>query len=136
MTKSALAIKAPCPFRKLNPTVLMMKSAQDVASDDAAAALNGSVNVGHLSAGRDRSVPRCNKKFVAEGRLPILTPGTVLENTMKDVNHSHPFTATSLGKRIGKNYQWVSAAARKLGLREDRRYCVGILGTATKHSTR
>jgi hypothetical protein len=30
-----------CPFRKLNPTILMMKSAQDVASDDAAAALNG-----------------------------------------------------------------------------------------------
>ena len=27
-----------CPFRKLNPTVLMVKSAQDVASDDAAAA--------------------------------------------------------------------------------------------------
>ncbi len=33
---------AGCPFRKLNPTVLMVKSAQDVASDDAAAALNGS----------------------------------------------------------------------------------------------
>src|SRR6266496_465087 len=32
-----------CPFRKLNPTVLMVKSAQDVASNDAAAALNGSV---------------------------------------------------------------------------------------------
>jgi hypothetical protein len=32
-----------CPFRKLNPTVLIVKSAQDVASDDAAAALNGSV---------------------------------------------------------------------------------------------
>ena len=31
-----------CPFRKLNPTVLMVKSTQDVASDDAAAALNGS----------------------------------------------------------------------------------------------
>ena len=31
-----------CPFRKLNPTVLMVKSPQDVASDDAAAALNGS----------------------------------------------------------------------------------------------
>jgi hypothetical protein len=31
-----------CPFRKLNPTVLMVKSAQDVARDDAAAALNGS----------------------------------------------------------------------------------------------
>ena len=30
-----------CPFQKLNPTVLMVKSAQDVASDDAAAALNG-----------------------------------------------------------------------------------------------
>jgi hypothetical protein len=33
---------ASCPFRKLNPTVLMVKSAQDVAGDDAAAALNGS----------------------------------------------------------------------------------------------
>src|SRR6476620_323622 len=33
---------AACPFRKLNPTVLMVKSAQDVASDDAAAALDGS----------------------------------------------------------------------------------------------
>src|SRR5438552_19150863 len=31
-----------CPFRKLNPTVLTVKSAQDVASDDAAATLNGS----------------------------------------------------------------------------------------------
>ena len=31
-----------CPFRKLNPAVLMVKSAQNVASDDAAAALNGS----------------------------------------------------------------------------------------------
>ena len=31
-----------CLFRKLNPTVLMMKSAQDVAGDDAAAALNRS----------------------------------------------------------------------------------------------
>ena len=28
-------------LRKLKPTVLMVKSAQDVASDDAAAALNG-----------------------------------------------------------------------------------------------
>lgn len=31
----------PCPFRKLGPTILMVKSAQDVACDDAAAALNG-----------------------------------------------------------------------------------------------
>jgi hypothetical protein len=36
------AAQSTCPFRKLNPTVLMVKSAQDVASDDAAAALNRS----------------------------------------------------------------------------------------------
>ena len=35
-----------CPFRKLNPTVLMVKSTQDVASDYAAAALNGSATWG------------------------------------------------------------------------------------------
>jgi hypothetical protein len=37
-----VALFAACPFRKLNPTVLMVKSAEDVVSDDAAAALNGS----------------------------------------------------------------------------------------------
>ena len=32
----AICEAVTCPFRKLNPTVLMVKSAQDVASDDAA----------------------------------------------------------------------------------------------------
>ena len=38
----AICEAVTCPFRKLNPTVLMVKSAQDVASDDATAALNKS----------------------------------------------------------------------------------------------
>jgi hypothetical protein len=32
-----------CPFRKLHPTILMMKSAQDVGRNDASAALHGPV---------------------------------------------------------------------------------------------
>lgn len=66
---------------------------------------------------------------VAEGGLPILSPGTVLEVTTKDVNNSHPYTATTLGQKIGTNNQWVSTAARKLGLRESQKFSVGILGS-------
>jgi schlafen family protein len=66
---------------------------------------------------------------VAEGGLPILEPGTVLEITTKDVNNSHPYTAVTLGKKIEKGHMWVSAATRKLGLRDNQRYSLGVLGT-------
>ena len=65
---------------------------------------------------------------VAEGGLPILAPGTVLEISTKDVNRSHPYTAKAIGQKIGKNNQWVSAAARRMRLRNDQKYCVGVLG--------
>jgi hypothetical protein len=47
---------------------LMVKSAQDVAGDDAAAALNGSAMWGIFLQARDESVPRCNRKCIPPGR--------------------------------------------------------------------
>jgi len=48
---------------------------------------------------------------------------------MKDVNSSHPYNATTMGAKLGKNQSWTARAAGKLGLKKDPKYCVNILGT-------
>ena len=66
---------------------------------------------------------------VAEGGLPILAPGSVLEIAMKDVNASHPYTATTLGAKLGKGQQWTAAAAGKLEIKNDPKYWINIVGS-------
>lgn len=58
-------------------------------------------------------------------------PGA-LQISIKDVNQEYPYTAKTLGEKIGKNLNWVANAIKKLNLKYDKLYCCPVEGASGK----
>lgn len=64
---------------------------------------------------------------ISESGLPVRISETgVLTIAFTDPNREYPYTAKTLGQKIGKNQNWVAKAAEKLGLKNDRGYTLPI----------
>jgi len=64
---------------------------------------------------------------VSETGFPVtITETGLLSIRIKDPNSEYPYTAKSLASKTGKSQNWVAAAAKKLGLKNDKAFCMEI----------
>ena len=68
--------------------------------------------------------------------MATVAKGAPIEIAVQDVNKTHPYTARSLGAKLGKGQNWVAAAASKLELKNDSRYSFAIYGSGGKVALR